>query len=45
MNETMDRRRPVGRLKTSWRDVPERDMDGRRLSVEEVKLEARDREK
>lgn len=36
MNETMEGKRRVGRPRTSWKDVLDRDMDARRLNVEEV---------
>ena len=44
MNATMEGRIQVGRPRTRWRDVLARKLDAVGLSVEEARLEARDRD-
>ena len=44
MNATMKGRRPVGRSSTRWKDVLARHLDYSGFSVEEMRLEARDRD-
>ena len=44
LNATMEGRKPVGTPRTRWRHVFARYLDAVGLSVEEAKLEARDRD-
>ena len=45
MNAAMEGRRPVGRPRTRWKDVLQRDLDTSGLSIEEARLECLDRDR
>ena len=45
MNAEMEGRRPVGRPRTRWRDVIQRDLESTGLRMEQATLEARDRDR